>query len=55
MEWQPIETCPDGVEVMTKIDDIRGARNEQPLTRRGRLFWSGGTYVYYSPTHWREL
>ena len=51
--WQPIETCPDGVEVDTKIDDADGVRNEQPMTKRGNLFWIPGMYVYYRPTHWR--
>jgi len=46
---------PEGVEVMTKIHDENGVRNEQILTRKGRLWWSGGAYVYYTPTHWRHL
>lgn len=56
-EWQPIETAPDRVEVMTKIDDAKGLRNEQPLTRRGRLWFfpDGSMYVYYTPTHWMPL
>lgn len=42
---------------MTKIDDDGGVRNEQAL-RRSRNLWfvpDGSMYVYYRPTHWREL
>jgi len=61
MDWQPIETCPEGVEVMTKIEDERGERNVQTLVQRTRepgktrpMFWlpDGSMYVYYTPTHW---
>jgi hypothetical protein len=55
-EWIAIsERLPDeGVIVFTKIDDERGARNEQPLKRRGRLWFlaDDSMYVYYTPTHW---
>ena len=56
-EWQPIETAPRNVEVLTKIDDHNGERNVQTLTRMGSLWWvpNGSTYVYYSPTHWMPL
>ena len=47
-EWQPISTCPDGVEVWT----LSPGGQKQKLTRRGRLFWGGDMYVYYTPTHW---
>lgn len=42
--------------VLTKIDDADGCRNEQPLKRRGPLWFKpdGSMYVYYSPTHWKE-
>ena len=55
MDWQPIETAPEGVEVMTKIHDDDGLRNEQPLLRDGRLWFfpDRSMYVYYTPTHWR--
>jgi hypothetical protein len=54
-EWQPIETAPKGVVIMTKIDDADGCRNEQELKRDGNLWWlpDGSMYVYYRPTHWR--
>ena len=58
MNWQPINTAPENVLVMTKIDDDHGVRNEQAMTRRGQLWWIDtadkvGMYVYYTPTHWR--
>ncbi len=57
--WNQTEvTLPlDGVEVETKIEDANGVRNEQTLKRRGRLWFfpDGSMYVYYTPTHWREL
>ncbi|MDP9651674.1 hypothetical protein [Paraburkholderia caledonica] len=54
-EWQPISTAPHDVEVMTKIDDAAGVRNEQTLKRRGGLWWfpDDSMYVYYMPTHWK--
>lgn len=54
-DWRPISTCPQDRLVMTKIDDKDGARNEQPLRLSGRLFFAGDMYVYYTPTHWREM
>jgi len=69
-EWHKCAdvSAPEGVTVMTKIDDPRGTRNVQPLTRQGNLWWtnvhdcpcgvcksSSSMYVYYTPTHWREL
>lgn len=51
--WQPISTAPEGVEVLT----LSPGGQEQRLTRRGRLWWTGdgsSMYVYYTPTHWRE-
>lgn len=53
--WRDIETAPENMLVMTKIDDADGCRNEQTLKRQGRLWWTadGGMYVYYTPTHWR--
>lgn len=55
--WQPIETAPEGVLVLTVIHDRLGVRNQQPLMRRGRLWFvaSGEMYVYYTPTHWKPL
>lgn len=55
-EWQPAKTAPEGVVVDTKIDDADGVRNEQPLKRKGNLWFvpDGTMYVYYEPTHWRH-
>lgn len=55
--WQPANTAPEDVEVMTKIDDANGERNVQTLVRRGHLWYvpDGSMYVYYTPTHWREI
>lgn len=57
INWQPIETAPDNVVVMTKIDDEKGVRNVQSLKRGGNLWWvpDGAMYVYYRPTHWMPL
>lgn len=47
---------PDEGEVVdTKLDDEKGCRNEQPLKRKGDLWFfpDGSMYVYYTPTHWR--
>jgi len=45
---------PNDVEVMTKIHDHAGARNEQPLKRKNNLWFfpDMSMYVYYRPTHW---
>lgn len=57
VDWHQIESAPEGVEVLTMIDDEYGPRNEATLTRRGRLWWfpDMSMYVYYRPTHWAEL
>lgn len=55
MNWRCISDAPEGVLVMTKIDDSDGVRNEQTLIKQGHLWFSGDMYVYYRPTHWREL
>lgn len=50
---------PEGVTVMTKIDDDKGECNIQTLVRRGGLWFTNESgdamYVYYRPTHWRHL
>lgn len=59
MNWISLsqQLPPEGVLVDTKIDDIKGIRNETGLIRRGNLFWTGASdrdiYVYYTPTHWK--
>lgn len=55
MNWQPIQTAPEGRLIKTKISDERGDRNVQRLVRQGRLWFTDLTcnvYVYYTPTHW---
>lgn len=56
-DWQPIGSAPEGIEVMTKIHDEHGARNEGPLIRKNRLWWfpDMSMYVYYTPTHWAPI
>ena len=56
-DWQTIDTAPEGETVDTKIDDASGARNEQRLKRKGRLWFypDMSMYVYYTPTHWRRI
>lgn len=54
---------PTGDVVETKIHDDAGERNVQSLKRYQReahtrslwFFPDGSMYVYYEPTHWREL
>lgn len=55
-DWIQVSHClpPEGKQVETKIDDEKGVRNEARLARRGRLWWAGDMYVYYTPTHWRH-
>lgn len=55
--WTPTsrQLPPNGVTVMTKIDDRNGVRNEQLMTLTGSLWFSGGMYVYYEPTHWKNI
>lgn len=54
--WQPIETAPEGVVVMTTIID-REQRNTADLVRQGNLWFfpDMSMYVYYTPTHWRPI
>lgn len=48
---------PNGIVVETKIDDAKGERNQQTLKRQGRLWYfpDGSMYVYYTPSHWRNV
>ena len=57
MNWQPIETAPDGKVVWTRIGEAFEERNVQQLKRSGRMWFvpDGSTYVYYAPTHWRPV
>lgn len=53
--WESTLSAPEGRAVMTKIDDSQGVRNETVLVKSGNLWFDGDMYVYYKPTHWREL
>ena len=55
--WKVIQTAPENVVVGTIIMDEKGFRNEEALKRRGSLWFvpDGSMYVYYTPTHWRDL
>ena len=57
--WIPCseQLPPDGAVVNTKIDDEKGERNVQELKRQGSLWFipDGSMYVYYTPTHWRQV
>jgi len=56
-QWKRTDTDPppNGVAVLTKIDDAAGVRNEQVLRRRENLWFfpDDSMYVYYTPTHWK--
>ena len=58
-EYFPIRQQPpsENTVVMTKIDDEKGVRNEQPLKRQGNLWFipDDSMYVYYTPTHWKSM
>jgi 5-methylcytosine-specific restriction endonuclease McrA len=57
VKWSPISTAPEGVLVLTKIEDKWGQRNVQKLVRREDVWYrqSNGGKVYYLPTHWWEV
>lgn len=58
-DWQRTsDSLPlQGALVETKIHDQKGERNHARLFLNGRLWFlaDGSMYVYYVPTHWREL
>jgi hypothetical protein len=63
MNWKTIDSAPLGVVVDTIIRDTDGERNHQPMKASQRapdcrvMWWfpDGSVYVYYTPTHWREM
>ena len=59
MHWTKVTDAlpPEGKVVMTKIHDDKYPRNEKPLKRKGNLWYlqDGSMYVYYTPTHWKEV
>lgn len=58
-EWVNVndKLPPDDFTVDTIIFDREGDRNHQKLKRRDNLWFfpDGSMYVYYTPTHWREI
>ena len=58
-KWEVITEAqpPQGVVVLTKIDREGVSRNEQELVRRGSLWFfpDMSMYVYYRPTHYKEI
>lgn len=58
-EWKSARSNPppEGVVVKTIIVDGGEIRNESNLKRDGGLWFlpDGSMYVYYTPTHWREM
>lgn len=57
--WIPVSerTPRPGRVVETKIHDLQGVRNVTKLKLSGTLWFypDGSMYVYYQPTHWREV
>jgi hypothetical protein len=56
-DWTSVRSLlpPENEVVDTKIDDVEGVRNQQPLKRQKNLWFlpDGSMYVYCTPTHWR--
>lgn len=61
MNWNRISSVnlpPENKVVITKIADENNVpRNVQKLKLSKGLWWfpDGSMYVYYTPTHWREV
>ena len=57
--WKQIDEVkpPNGQQVMTCINDKKGTRNECVLIFENGLWWhrDKSMYVYYAPTHWKEM
>jgi hypothetical protein len=47
----------EGKVVRTCIMDRNGIRNDQPLVRKGNLWFHTdmSMYVYYTPSHWKDV
>lgn len=58
-DWIDCKSClpRQGVVVWTKIDDEKGPRNIGKLKLISKLWFveDGSMYVYYTPTHWKEV
>lgn len=52
--WKPAYVAPEGIVLLTKVDDAKGVRNVQRLVRKGPLWYHPdmSVYVYYTPTHY---
>lgn len=59
MEWKDARYAPRGIVLETKIDDANGVRNQTTLKfgETNNLWWTpdGQMYVYYTPTHYRDV
>ncbi len=57
VEWQPIETAPEGVLVEVKVDRGNGVRNRGKLKRFRQLWFTDDLsgYANWEPTHWRPV
>jgi len=55
MDWNPIESAPDEMLILTKIHDDNGVNNVQIMRKSKRLWFIGDSniYCYYTPTHWK--
>ena len=53
--WEKIKpnfsNVKEGKEYKTCINDEQGIRNIGTLVRSNNLWFAGGTYIYYTPTH----
>lgn len=49
------DSIPVGVWLDTKISDSNGERNRQVMKYERGLWWIDGMYVYYWPTHYKEI
>jgi hypothetical protein len=58
-KWIPVTSIKpiENRLVETKIDDRNGCRNVATLKYGKNMWWHPdmSMYVYYTPTHWREL
>ena len=52
-----IQKPEEGKIVQTCVVSNNGIHNEQPLIRKGNLWFHEdmGMYVYYNPSHWKPL
>jgi len=57
--WKEISKVipPNNKVINTKIDDEHGVRNVQELKKVNNMWYlpDDSMYVYYTPTHWKEI